>query len=119
MTAVCPCSDSNHYRQTVLMALIIALKAVFSGVRRGLARFSCRFSCAHVFPARTSAPMRMRIRALRQTESAAKCSTGRVFGRSDIAVTSVLSCCFCAYYRRNAEQYPSRVALWDKFLRGS
>ena len=54
-----------------------------------------------------------------QTESAAKCSTGRVFGRSDIAVTIVLPCCFCAYYRGNAEQYLSRVALWDKFLRGS
>ena len=56
---------------------------------------------------------------IKQTESAAKCSTGRVFGGSDIAVASKVSCCFCAYYRRNAEQYPSRVALWDKFLRSS
>ena len=31
---------------------------------------------------------------IKQTESAAKCSTGRVFGRSDIAVASMLSRCF-------------------------
>lgn len=62
MAAVCPCSDSNHYRQTVLMALIAALKAVFSGARRGLVRVICRFPCAHAFLTRASAPMRMRIR---------------------------------------------------------
>ena len=63
MTAVCPCSDSNHYRQAVLMALITALKAVFLRARRGLARVfaafhartrflpvrprSCMCECAH------------------------------------------------------------------------
>lgn len=43
---------------------------------------SCVCACAH---ANTR---------IKQTESAAKCSTGRVFGRSDIAVTSVSSRCF-------------------------
>ena len=48
MTAACPCSDSNHSRQTVLMALITALKAVFSGCS---SRFGASFCCLH---ARTS-----------------------------------------------------------------
>ena len=43
MTAVCPCSASNRYRQTVLMALITASKAVFSGARRGLVRIFAAF----------------------------------------------------------------------------
>lgn len=53
MAAVCPCSDSNHYRQTVFMALITALKAVFSGTRRGLARFFAAFHArTHFLPVR-------------------------------------------------------------------
>ena len=115
MAAVCLCSDSNHYRRTVFMALITALKAVFSDARRGLARFLPLFMRARVFCPCVRAYARANTR-IRLTESAAKCSTGRVFGGADIAVASVLSCCFCAYYRRKAEQYPSRVALWDKFF---
>lgn len=44
MTAACPCSDSNRYRQTVFMALITALKAVFSGCSL---RFGASFCCFH------------------------------------------------------------------------
>lgn len=100
------------------MALITALKAAFLRARRGLARIFAAFHARTRF-----LTVRLRLCACEYAHKTngkrGKMFTGRVFGGADIAVTSVLSCCFCAYYRRNAEQYPSRVALWDKFLRGS
>ena len=93
MTAVCPCSDSKHYRQTVFMALITASKAALSGARRGLARVFAAYMRARVSCPCVRAPACANAR-IRQTESAAKCSTGRVSGRSYISVASVLSRCF-------------------------
>ena len=44
MTAACPCSDSKHYRQTVFIALITALK---SRVFARSSRFGASFCCFH------------------------------------------------------------------------
>lgn len=100
------------------MALITALKAAFLRARRGLAQVFAAFHASTRF-----LPVRLRLCACEYAHKT-NGKRGKMFNLA--RVLKVGYCGYrgvvvllCAYYRRNAEQYPSRVALWDKFLRSS
>lgn len=99
MTAVCPCSDSKRYRQTVFMALITASKAALSGARRGLARVFAAYMRARVSCPCVRAPACANAR-IRQTESAAKCSPGVC---SEGRILRLQESCPVAFVRITAE----------------
>ena len=86
MTAVCPCSDSKHYRQTVFMALITALKAAFLRARRGLAQVFAAFHASTRF-----LPVRLRLCACEYARKA-NGKRGKMFNRA-----RVLKVGYCGY----------------------
>ena len=93
MTAVCPCSDSNRYRQTVFMALITASKAALSGARRGLARVFAAFMRARVSRPCVRAPACANAR-IRQTGK-----RGKMFNRARVLKVGYCGCeCVAALF---------------------